>query len=28
VEVRVKDNNYHVYSQDGKHVISLGVLMI
>ena len=25
VEVRVKDNNYHVYSQDGKHVISLGV---
>jgi hypothetical protein len=25
VEVRVKDNNYHVYSQDGKYVISLGV---
>lgn len=25
VEVRVKDNNYHVYSQEGKHVISLGV---
>lgn len=25
VEVRVNNNNYHVYSQDGKYVISLGV---
>lgn len=25
VEVRVNANNYHVYSQDGKYVISLGV---